>query len=228
MIALSDRVFGWDSRLRRPLRRVARGDPRRSVALRRGRRPRRSGTSSRSATRPSRASGRCRSRSCPPSSGRRQAVPGADHRLAARRGDPLRARLVPDRRPRALRRPRSRRGARRRARRRGATTSSSTRSATGTRSCRRATRTPGSRRRAGTASYRWPRSFLWIARRGGRARDPAAARIRADPRARGVARSSSLVHALSQAPQSEFELPFVPVWIVAALVGLLAPRSDAP
>jgi hypothetical protein len=33
-----------------------------------------------------------------------------------------------------------------------------------------------------------------------------------------------LVHALSQAPQSEFELPFVPVWIVAALVGLLAPR----
>ena len=33
-----------------------------------------------------------------------------------------------------------------------------------------------------------------------------------------------LVHALSQAPQSEFQLPFVPVWIVAALVGLLAPR----
>jgi hypothetical protein len=36
-----------------------------------------------------------------------------------------------------------------------------------------------------------------------------------------------LVHALSQAPQSEFELPFVPVWIAAALVGLLAPRRDA-
>ena len=33
------------------------------------------------------------------------------------------------------------------------------------------------------------------------------------------------VHALSQAPQSEFALPFVPVWIVAALVGLLAPRG---
>jgi hypothetical protein len=32
------------------------------------------------------------------------------------------------------------------------------------------------------------------------------------------------VHALSQAPQSEFALPFVPIWIVAALVGLLAPR----
>ncbi|HET7755271.1 MAG TPA: hypothetical protein VFK85_15285, partial [Anaeromyxobacteraceae bacterium] len=36
-----------------------------------------------------------------------------------------------------------------------------------------------------------------------------------------------LVHALSQAPQSEFELPFVPVWIAAALVGLLAPRGSA-
>ena len=54
--------------LRRAVRRLDRGDPRRSVAVRRGRRPRRSGTSSRSATRPSRASGRCRSPSCPPSS----------------------------------------------------------------------------------------------------------------------------------------------------------------
>jgi hypothetical protein len=34
------------------------------------------------------------------------------------------------------------------------------------------------------------------------------------------------VHALSQAPQSEFALPFVPVWIAAALVGLLAPRRS--
>ena len=42
----------------------------------------------------------------------------------------------------------------------------------------------------------------------------------------GVAAASVLlVHALSQAPQNEFALPFVPVWIVAALVGLLAPRA---
>ena len=33
-----------------------------------------------------------------------------------------------------------------------------------------------------------------------------------------------LVHALSQAPQSEFQLPFVPLWIAAALVAVLAPR----
>ncbi|MGL6278035.1 MAG: class I SAM-dependent methyltransferase, partial [Gaiella sp.] len=34
-----------------------------------------------------------------------------------------------------------------------------------------------------------------------------------------------LVHALSQAPQNEFALPVAPVWIVAALVGLLAPAT---
>ena len=43
----------------------------------------------------------------------------------------------------------------------------------------------------------------------------------------GVAALVLLVHALSQAPQSEFELPFVPVWIVAALVGLTARREGA-
>ena len=43
---------------------------------------------------------------------RRQAVPGADHRLAARPGGALRVRVVPHRRPRALRRARPGRGAR--------------------------------------------------------------------------------------------------------------------
>jgi hypothetical protein len=78
--------------------------------------------------------------------------------------------------------------------------------------------------KGGTASDRWPRPFLWIA---------VAALALAVRRPRGVAPTLVLatvaalvlgVHALSQAPQSEFELPFVPVWIVAALVGLLAPR----
>jgi len=78
--------------------------------------------------------------------------------------------------------------------------------------------------KGGTASDRWPRSFLWIA---------LAAVALAVRRPRGAAPVLVLmavgglvlwVHALSQAPQSEFALPFVPVWIVAALVGLLAPR----
>ena len=43
----------------------------------------------------------------------------------------------------------------------------------------------------------------------------------------GVAALVLVVHALSQAPQNEFALPFAPVWIAAALVGLLAPR-DGP
>jgi hypothetical protein len=81
--------------------------------------------------------------------------------------------------------------------------------------------------KAGTASVRWPRPILWIA---------VAALALAVRRPRGaapvlvlgsVSALVLLVHALSQAPQSEFELPFVPVWIVAALVGLLAPRRDA-
>jgi hypothetical protein len=80
--------------------------------------------------------------------------------------------------------------------------------------------------KAGTASDRWPRPFLWIL---------VAALALAIRRPVGtvpllvlgaVAASILLVHALSQAPQSEFELPFVPVWIVAALVGLLAPRGE--
>ena len=78
--------------------------------------------------------------------------------------------------------------------------------------------------KGGTASDRWPRSFLWIA---------VAAVALAVRRPRGSAPVLLLmgvgglvlgVHALSQAPQSEFALPFVPVWIAAALVGLLAPR----
>ena len=78
--------------------------------------------------------------------------------------------------------------------------------------------------KGGTASVRWPRPILWIA---------VALLALAVRRPRGsapvlilggVAALVLLVHALSQAPQSEFELPFVPVWIAAALVGLLAPR----
>lgn len=80
--------------------------------------------------------------------------------------------------------------------------------------------------KGGTASDRWPRPILWIA---------VAALALAFRRPVGtapvlvlgaVSASVLLVHALSQAPQSEFELPFVPVWIVAALVGLLAPRRE--
>ena len=82
--------------------------------------------------------------------------------------------------------------------------------------------------KGGTASDRWPRPFLWIA---------VAAIALAIRRPRGtapvlvlggVAAFVLFVHALSQAPQSEFELPFVPLWIVAALVGLVAPRIDEP
>ena len=88
--------------------------------------------------------------------------------------------------------------------RRGATTSWSTRSATGTRSCRPETRTRGSRARAARPAYRWPRPILWIA---------VALVALAVRRPRGtapmlvlggVAALVLLVHALSQAPQSEF------------------------
>ena len=81
--------------------------------------------------------------------------------------------------------------------------------------------------KGGTASDRWPRPVLWIA---------VAAVALAVRRPRGTAPilvlgGSALlvllVHALSQAPQNEFQLPFVPVWIAAAFVGLLAPR-DGP
>lgn len=80
--------------------------------------------------------------------------------------------------------------------------------------------------KGGTASDRWPRPILWIA---------VAAAALALRRPRGtapalvlgaVAALILLVHALSQAPQSEFQLPFVPVWIAAALVGLLGARGD--
>jgi hypothetical protein len=81
--------------------------------------------------------------------------------------------------------------------------------------------------KGGTASDRWPRSILWIA---------VAAVALAVRRPPGsvpvlvVAGAAALVlgvHALSQAPQNEFALPFAPVWIVAALVGLLAPPAVA-
>jgi len=82
--------------------------------------------------------------------------------------------------------------------------------------------------KGGTASDRFPRPFLWLA---------VAVIALALRRPRGTAPILVLggsgllvllVHALSQAPQSEFELPFVPLWIAAALVGLLAPREGAP
>ncbi len=78
--------------------------------------------------------------------------------------------------------------------------------------------------KGGTLSDRWPRPILWIL---------VAAIALTIRRPIGtapvlvlgaVAAVILLVHALSQAPQSEFQIPFVPVWIVAALVGLLAPR----
>jgi hypothetical protein len=81
--------------------------------------------------------------------------------------------------------------------------------------------------KGGTASDRWPRPVLWIL---------LAALALAIRRPLGtapvlvlgaVSAAILLVHALSQAPQSEFQLPFVPVWIVAALVALLAPRREA-
>ena len=82
--------------------------------------------------------------------------------------------------------------------------------------------------KGGTASDRWPRSILWIA-------VAAVALVVRRPRGSapilvlmGVGALVLGVHALSQAPQSEFALPFVPVWIVAALVGLLAPRGGTP
>ncbi len=75
--------------------------------------------------------------------------------------------------------------------------------------------------KGGTASFRWPRSYLWIA---------LAVVALAIRRPRGTAEVVVLgtvgalvllVHALSQAPQNEFALPVAPIWIVAALVGLL-------
>lgn len=77
--------------------------------------------------------------------------------------------------------------------------------------------------KGGTLSDRWPRSFLWIAVAAvalvvRRPRGTAAALVLA-----AVGALVLVVHALSQAPQNEFALPVAPVWIVAALVGLLAP-----
>jgi hypothetical protein len=80
--------------------------------------------------------------------------------------------------------------------------------------------------KGGTASVRWPRPILWIA-------VAIVALFLRRPLGSApvlilgaVAALVLLVHALSQAPQSEFELPFVPVWIAAALVGLLAPSRS--
>ena len=78
--------------------------------------------------------------------------------------------------------------------------------------------------KGGTASDRWPRPILWIV-------VVAVALVLRRPRGAvpaliigGTAALILLVHALSQAAQSEFELPFVPVWIAGAMIMLLAPR----
>ena len=224
MIALSDRVFGWDSDydiLFDASLEAIRADPwpyvrgsRRDVlglplAALRTRAARAAGADPRPARR---------------ARDRREAVPGADHRLAARRGGALRARLVPDGRPRAMRRARPRGGARRT--RRGAALHElidTVRDWNAQLPVRDSNAWLASK--GGTASDRWPRSILWIA---------VAAVALAVRRPRGSAPILVLmgvgalvlgVHALSQAPQSEFALPFVPVWIVAALVGLLAPAA---
>ncbi len=79
--------------------------------------------------------------------------------------------------------------------------------------------------KASTLSWRWPVSILWIL-------VAAAALLVRRPRGSAavlvlgsVAFLILLVHALSQSPQNEFALPVAPVWIVAAVVGLLAPAG---
>jgi hypothetical protein len=79
--------------------------------------------------------------------------------------------------------------------------------------------------KASTLSWRWPVSFLWILVAAGallvrRPRGSAAVLVLGT-----VAFLILLVHALSQSPQNEFALPVAPVWIAAAVVGLLAPAG---
>ena len=100
--------------LRRAVRRVDGGDSRRPLGLRARRRRHVLGLPL-----PALCAGAAHSAGADPRAAggaddRRQAIPRADHRLASRPGGALRVRLVPDRRPRALRRPRSAGGARRR------------------------------------------------------------------------------------------------------------------
>jgi hypothetical protein len=79
--------------------------------------------------------------------------------------------------------------------------------------------------KASTLSWRWPVSILWILLAAGallvrRPRGTAAVLVLGT-----VAFLILLVHALSQSPQNEFALPVAPVWMVAAIVGLLAPAG---
>ncbi len=79
--------------------------------------------------------------------------------------------------------------------------------------------------KASTLSWRWPVSILWILLAAGallvrRPRGTAAVLVLG-----AVAFLILLVHALSQSPQNEFALPVAPVWMVAAIVGLLAPAG---
>lgn len=79
-------------------------------------------------------------------------------------------------------------------------------------------------RRLGTISWNTPRSFVWIA-------IAAAALALRRPRGSSVllvlmalAALVLLVHALSQSPQNEFALPAAPVFVLAAVAALAAPR----
>ena len=228
MIALSDRVFGWDSDYDTLFDASLEAIRARPVAATSRESARRSGTSSRSTTHPSRESGPCRSPTCPPSStidGKPFPAPITVSPLveAVRYGlvwcptDDLERCVVPD--------PRAALGDAAQARRYDELidTVRDWNAQLPTRDSNAWLASKG-----GTASDRWPRSILWIAV----AAVALASGGRAAPRPilvlMGVGGLVLGVHALSQAPQSEFALPFVPVWIVAALVGLLAPRADGP
>ena len=158
---------------------------------------------------------------------RRPAVPCADHRLTARRR--LFATASSGARPTTssaasspIRRPRSARESRG-----GATSSSSTRSATGTRSCRARLERLARLARAGPRATGGRARILWIA---------LAAVALAIRRPRGTAPVLVLgavgglvllVHALSQAPQNEFALPFAPSGSSPRSWACSAPRRRA-
>ena len=144
----------------------------------------------------------------------------------ARPGGAVRVRLVPDGRPRALRRPRS--GDRARERVAGEALHGAGRHRP---RLERAAPAAGLERLAREQGRHCERPLSRDRSSGSRSRaSRSRSAVRAEPRRSSSSSGSALVvllvHALSQAPQSEFELPFVPVWIAAALVGLLAPRAE--
>ncbi len=211
MIALSDRVFGWDDDydvLFDASLEAIRADP---WPLRRGASPTRSGTSSRSGTRPRCASGPSRSPSCRPSStidGKPFPAPITVSPLvqAVRYGfvwcptDDLERCVVPD--PAAALGERVGGAALPRARRHG---SRLERAAPDARLERLA-------REQGRNSERPLAATVPLDRGRGASRSRSAARAgpRRSSSSAGRALLVLLVHALSQAPQNEFELPVRP------------------